>query len=178
MPNRLAGTVLFLVVAVFASACVTAPRKGTATADASLAPCGQRAEDSVYAHSAPIYRDCSVQNPVRQIPSNVRPDFTPEVAGNQCYTAEVEFVVSAAGELELGTVRVIHTNSQPFAQSVVNVLPRWKYDPAMLNGVAVRQIINLTQRMQTGSVVVARVAQGSGLPPVSRPPRGSTTPKC
>ena len=131
-------------------------------AETSIAPCGQSAEDSIYARSAPANRDCSVQKPAKQIPSNVRVDFPPEAAVSNCYAAEVESVVSEAGALEPGTVRVVRTNSQPFAESVVNVLPRWKYDPAMLNGVAVRQIVNLKQSTGVG---VVRAARGSGPPP-------------
>jgi hypothetical protein len=83
-----------------------------------------------------------------------------------CYTAEVEFVVDTVGLVELSTARVTRSNDPAFARALLAVLPRYRYDPARLGGIPVRQIATATETIATR---VVAVPAGGSVPP---PPRG------
>lgn len=68
---------------------------------------------------------------------------------------EVEFVVDANGFPETRTARILRTNDQAFAESIMAVLPQWRFEPATLDGVPVRQITMLKQTAQVRRVVVS-----------------------
>ena len=120
-----------------------------------------------------MFRECAVGTRARSIPTDARADFRPAPGGKSCYSVEVEFVVDARGYPETRTARVLRTNDQAFAESVMMVMPRWRFEPATVDGVPVRQI---TIVKQTAQVMVVAVPAGS--PPPSSPPRTRSVPKC
>lgn len=172
MRNSPAFSLPLVLAAVLLSACASGGKTDVASG-ASSARCALRAEDSVYARAKPVYRDCAVQRQAKLIPSNVNPDFSPPPSSTSCYSAEVEFVVDAAGMYEPGTARVVRASSQPFAEAIVAVLPRYKFDPAMVDGVAVRQITSIKRSAE----VMVRVVSSNG-PTGTAAPRRSSAPKC
>jgi TonB-like protein len=100
--------------------------------------------DSVYLEGGPVYRDCAVDRRAKLLGSLPVPNLelvTPPTGTPACWTAEIQFVVDSAGEPELMTVRVLRTSDPSFADAVIATLPQWKYQPAVKDGVAVRQIV-------------------------------------
>lgn len=143
-----------------------------ASASSRRSDCDLRAQDSVYALAGPVFRDCSVDTKARPTAADAHPDFRPTSPGNVCYSADVEYVVSTRGEVEQSTGRIVRASNDAYAQSVVNMLPRLKFEPAIRNGIPVRQIVADHHSMATA---VVKVAAGA---PVTPPPRGSVQTKC
>lgn len=128
-----------------------------ATAGAGRASCPLGAEDSVYLARGSVYRECAVDKRAQMLDRTARVDFQPIMplpGGQACYTAEVQFVVDPRGVPEADTITVIRTNSPAFAQTVVAAVPRWRYSPAQLHGVAVRQIMIETVKIRSALVTV------------------------
>jgi hypothetical protein len=152
MPKSpIAATAIFLAVLATAScatACVSPPR------------------DSTYAATGPVYRDCAVDTKAKSVGTVPRPDFQPTSTRNACYFAELEFVVDKGGRPEMNTATALHTNDRSFADTELATLPSWKYEPAMLAGTPVRQIVI---ERKTLAIVTVRVPAGSA-PPTSPPP--------
>jgi hypothetical protein len=110
-----------------------------------------------YLARGPVYRDCAVDRRARLLTTNGRPQFqppTPPLAGTACYSAQIEVVVDSAGVPELETVRVVRANDPAFADAVLASLPRWRYQPALKSGVAVRQVVRETQTIAVEVVLV------------------------
>lgn len=122
--------------------------------------CPLQAQDSVYLAAGPVYRDCAVDRKAEPT-AHPRPAFTPNPA-QSCYSAEVEFVVDATGVPEPGTAHVVRSNSRDFAEALTAVVPQLRFQPAMRDGIAVRQIVEFMQMAATGSAVTPL---GSSLPP-------------
>ena len=140
------------------------------TSSRSNRPCPLAPGDTLYLGRGPVYRACAVDRQARSIDHSARPDFqpsTPPPGGQACYRAELEFVVDSTGVPEAETARVVRTNNPTYAQSVMRVLPRWRYEPARLKGVPVRQIVEETAGL--GAVLVAVRAGDTPRPPL-RPP--------
>ena len=174
MPHRFARSTALLLFAAGVTACASsASSTETGVADEDDGRCPFRQQDSVFVAGGPVYRACAVKTKAVLLTTDIRPDFRPTVTGNTCYSAEVEFVVDARGLPETRTARVVRTNNQAFAESVLSLLPRLRFEPAKLDGVPVRQIV--VNRLTAGTTVaVVRVA-GGGAP--SAPPR-SARPRC
>lgn len=173
MPHRFARSTALLLFAAGVTACASsASSTETGVADEDDGRCPFRQQDSVFVAGGPVYRACAVKTKAVLLTKDIGPDFRPTVTGNTCYSAEVEFVVDARGIPETRTARVVRTTNQAFAESVLSVLPRWRFEPAKLDGVPVRQIV--VDRQSVGAVTVVRVA-GGGAP--SAPPR-SARPRC
>jgi ribonuclease D len=66
----------------------------------------------------------------------------------------LEYVVNEKGEIETKTARVVKTTNQNYAEALISILPQWKFEPAKLNDVPVRQIVVDKQMMQVMTVVV------------------------
>ncbi len=110
---------------------------------------------------------------------DVRPDFRPtptNMKNGNCYSAELEFVVNEQGAVETNTARVVKTTNQALADAMISILPQWKFEPAKLNGVAVRQIVSDTYSIQSQIVVVPAGTRPSRSTGPARPPR--STPRC
>jgi hypothetical protein len=143
---------------------------GTASCASAGGPhgssCAPLPRDSTYAAAGPVYRDCAVDTKAKSVGTVPRPDFQPSSARNACYFAELEFVVDKGGRPEMSTATVLHTNERSFADAELATVSAWKYEPAMLAGAPVRQIV--TER-KTVAVMTVLVPAGSG-PPTSPPP--------
>jgi hypothetical protein len=138
-------------------ACASASQTTGATA------CGLRSADSVFISRGPVYRACAVERQVEAI-AKPHPDFQPDrSAGQSCYSAELEFVVDTTGTPELGEARVVHANNPNFADAALRTLARWRYRPALLHGVPVRQLT--TEKLSVASVIVTVPAGGTPRPP-------------
>src|SRR4051812_21743223 len=92
------------VIIVGASFLVACASNGSHTAARERTSCGLVGRDSVFALAGPVYHDCAVDRKARLVSTGVHPDFRPTARG--CYSAEVEFVVDAAGRPEVGTARL------------------------------------------------------------------------
>lgn len=161
MPIRLP---LLAGVAIAIGACANA------TSASRAAACTLTAADSVFLKGGPVYRDCAVDHRVQSVDRSTRPNFRPEVSldfREACYSAEIQFVVDETGMPETEDARVIHSNNPAFASAAIEALSHWRYRPAVLNGVAVRQIT--TEKFGMSAVVVAVPAGQVPRPPVRRP---------
>jgi hypothetical protein len=156
---------LFVAATLLAGACASSPERTTER------DCTLSSADSVYLADGPVYRACAVDRPARVVQARV--GFTPSITppSSMCFNAEVEFVTGRDGRPEHGTVRLLRTSHQPFADAVVASVPGWTYSPALLDGVPVRQIV----RERRVAAVVAVVTSSSGGPPArpTSPPRGA-----
>jgi hypothetical protein len=153
-----------LSIAAVAGACASAP-SGAHRASCVLAP-----GDSVFLIGGPAYRDCAVEHRAVVVDRSANPEFrpsSPPPGGRACYSAEVEFVVDPAGAPETGHAIVLHTNNPEFAQAFVAALARWRYRPATIQGVPVRQIVIEKQAI---AEVVTAVRMGETPRPPNRMP--------
>ena len=152
------------VVATLAAACAST---GGA---AGRARRGLTRQDSTYLAGGPVYRDCAVDTKARLVTTGLHADYRPNRDG--CYSAEVEFVVDAAGVPEPRSIRTVRTNDPAFAEALAAFVPGLKYEPARIGGTAVRQIVSERQSFTAATVLVPK-----GSPPPSRP-NGATRPTC
>ena len=165
--------------AVLTACASSANRAETAGGDASAAGCALRPQDSTFAGGGSVYRDCQVKTKALLLTKDIHPDFRPPTSGTKsggCYSAELEYVVNEKGEVETKTARIVKTNNQAFAEAVISILPQWKFEPAKLNDVPVRQIVSDKQSMMTMVVVMP-----AGSPPSAAAAKASMTrpkPRC
>jgi hypothetical protein len=132
--------------------------------------CGLRGDDSSFAATGAVFRDCAVDQQVRLSTSSIRPDWTPSSpVRSACYFVELEFVVDTMGRAEMGTARAIRSNDRAFAEAWLATLNQWKYTPAQRAGAKVRQIVTEHRSAQIGVVVVPSGSPPPARPPVSRP---------
>ncbi|MDQ2664907.1 MAG: hypothetical protein M3Z05_02755 [Gemmatimonadota bacterium] len=153
--------VLFSAVALLASGCVFS--RQTSGDDPRPRPgCELRSSDSVFMAGRSVYRECAVDVAARNLtrgegpttrPSGPRPDG--------CHFVELAFVVDTTGKPEVRGARILQTSDQDYAYAVRRTLPTWRYEPARLGSVLVRQIV--TDREMV-SVVVQRVTARSAAP--------------
>jgi hypothetical protein len=128
----------------------------------------------VFIAGGPLFRECGVDTPARAVetPFDYRPSVRMEPrpqAGVTCYEAEIRFVVGLDGRPEPETIQLIRANNPALGQSLVRSVATWRYSPARLQGMPVRQIV--TERRGVGvRVTVSR----DGTPP-SRP---ALAPRC
>ncbi len=160
---RLPVCLAIIAACTFAAGCATTTRS-------SRAPCELEPSDSVFARGRPLFRECSVDRPARFVKSSVVPMFRPSTMESRCYTATLTFVVDSTGKPETATAQV-RSNDFDFGQSWLAILGQWRYEPAIRNGIPVRQIV--TSQQKAATVVVAVPA---GSPPPSGRPRN--TPPC
>lgn len=164
MAHRL---IVFVMIALAGVACA-----GTGAGGARHKPCDLLTRDSAFAASGPVFRDCAVDRAARLQTTSIHPDYRPTTTRSMCYSADVEFVVDSVGKPESQTAVVVRTNDQAFAESVVAMLNKLRYDPALREQMHVRQIVAMHQAMST---VVVLVKAGSSPPPPGMPP-GSAPP--
>ena len=151
------------ILSIATAACASASggsRKGA---------CALVSGDSIYLKRGTVYRDCAVDQRASLVDRSAHPDFRPTSlppGGRACYSAEVEFVVDTTGVPEAEPVTVLRSTNREFAQAVVAVVPRWRYQPATIQGVPVRQIVR--EREAIAQEVVA-VPAGQ-MPRPGRPP--------
>jgi hypothetical protein len=162
--RSIAATALLGIVAV-TGACASSSAKGFA-ADGG---CALLPQDSTFAMvHQPLYRECGVEKKVQKISANITPDWQRPsgAASRACYSAEVEFVVTAEGKPDAATARVVRTTTPSLAEALLSIIPRYRYEPAKRDGVAVAQITTEKYQVQTMTVVVpAGTRPGAGTMP-------------
>ena len=140
---------LLIVVAVAACA--------SGSSGPARASCTMATRDSTYLKRGVVYRDCAVETRAMAIDKSAHPDFHPSSlpsGGSACYSADIEFVVDTAGVPEVETATILQTKEPGYATAAVEALARWRYRPATIHGIAVRQIVQEKQRMAIAVVVV------------------------
>ena len=136
------------------------------TTTASPSSCAATPGDSATTRPGAVFRDCDVTVRARAIDRPMTMDFqAPETGEAQsCFSAELEFVVDTTGRPEVQTMKIVRTNNLPYAQWAMSAISQWRYSPAQLNGVPVRQIVH-EKPMHTRQIVYARAGERP------RPPR-------
>ena len=166
-PHTMSLRTALAILFGFAAACASRPRGRSAAAACDLSP-----SDSAFALGRPLFRDCGVDREARFLNNGgARSDFRPTELRSTCYFADVAFVVDSTGRPEASTARIVRTNDRGFAESVLRLVALWRYEPAMLNGMRVRQIV--TRHEAAATVVTVRPA---GAPPPTSPP--PNLPRC
>jgi hypothetical protein len=156
-------SVIAVMVMTMVSACASAGAKP----GAHRTDCGLTDSDAIFAVGGLVYHDCAVDRAAHLTASN-HPDFRPPTTNTACYSVDIEFVVDTAGRPETETARVVSTTDQPFAQSVLASLKDWKFNPAIRDGMPVRQIMSSHQAMQVGRVTVPAGAARPSRPSASQ----------
>jgi hypothetical protein len=137
-------------LATFASL-ATLALSACASGGAHLATCDAAPRDSIFAAAGPVYHSCAVDRRAELLTPGPRPDFFPP-ARTACFSAAIEFVVNQQGRPELETAHVLHANDRAFGDALLSTLANRKYQPAVLHGAPVRQIVE--DEMTVGTVVV------------------------
>jgi hypothetical protein len=152
---------LIITIVAAAAACAS-----TSSGVASQGACSLEPGDTVFLKGGPVYRDCAVDQHAVAIDRSALPNFTPPppAGGRACYSAEVEFVVDTEGMPETETAILLHASNPDYGVAAVAVLSRWRYKPAILHGVPVRQIVREKESL---GIAVVRVPAGS----IPSPPR-------
>ena len=143
------------------TACATGGGARTATCDA--AP-----RDSIFAATGPVYHGCAVDTRAELLSRGPAPDFHPPTR-TACYSAAIEFVVNQQGKPELETAHVLRANDRAFGDALLATLGNRKYEPALIHGSPVRQIVE--DEMTMGETVF-RVPAGQ------TPQRPARAPHC
>src|SRR3954470_20893351 len=115
---------------------------------AARTPCQLPASDSIFFRAGPVYPACDVQTQARRIEGNVRPDL-PSTGGSRsgCYSVDIEVVVDTLGHPETQTARMVKTTDDAYGQSVLALVPLWKFTPAMRDNRPVRQVFTTHESM-------------------------------
>ena len=154
-----------LMVAAATLACASAPTKG-----GQAASCTLDKSDSTYLKRGAVYRDCAVEQRAQPLDRSARIDYRPDgrlAVGQVCYSADVQFVVDANGIPEEDGAVVLRANNTSFGESALRGVAQWRYKPAEIQGLPVRQIVHETVKM---SAVTVAVRAGDVPRPPTRPP--------
>lgn len=92
----------------------------------------------------PVYRDCDVDRPARLRGSPPQPAWTPrgsDLVDGRCFRAEFQFVVDTLGAPDLSTLTAVSSSSTEYGEAVRATLRNLRYEPAILGGKPVRQIV-------------------------------------
>lgn len=106
--------------------------------------CDSPRPDSLARATPPIYRACDVDKPARLHDAAPELNFYPERETGprgQCYNASLEFVVGQDGAPELDSVRPRKSNSPELQAALRAQLPKLRYEPGLIAGFAVRQLV-------------------------------------
>jgi len=148
---------------------LTACAHGHGASTGEPAECLLEPGDTVYLADGPVFRECAVDEPARLLTPNARVDYRPDnpalVRNSFCYIAELDFVVGRDGRPERRTARVTKANDPGWGRAVLESLALWRYEPAVLSGSRVRQIVHARR---VTSIVLGPV--NGGRRPTSPPP--------
>jgi hypothetical protein len=157
--------VLVPAVAMLAAGCAFGHRT---SADAPRPGCELRSSDSAFVAGHPVYRECAVDVPARNLSRGEGPFTRPSgPRADGCHFVELAFVVDTTGKPEVGRARILQSSDRSYADAMLSTLPTWRYEPARIGSALVRQIV--TDREMV-SVVVQRIDAGTAAP--------SAMPKC
>lgn len=88
------------------------------------------------------YFEFQVEKPVVQAPGSTGPRY-PDILRSAGVEGEVlaQFVVDTTGKAERGSLKILKTSHELFAQAVQNALPNMKFIPAEVGGRRVKQLV-------------------------------------
>jgi len=88
------------------------------------------------------YFEFQVEKPVVQAPGSSGPRY-PDILRSAGVEGEVlaQFVVDTTGRAEKGSLKILKTSHELFAQAVQNALPNMKFIPAEVGGRRVKQLV-------------------------------------
>src|SRR5205814_1790548 len=88
------------------------------------------------------YFEFQVEKPVVQAPGSPGPRY-PDILRSAGVEGEVlaQFVVDTLGHAEKGSLKILKTTHELFAQAVQNALPNMKFIPAEVGGRHVKQLV-------------------------------------
>lgn len=88
------------------------------------------------------YFEFQVEKPVVQAPGSTGPRY-PDILRSAGVEGEVlaQFVVDTTGKAERGSLKILKTTHELFAQAVQNALPNMKFIPAEVGGRRVKQLV-------------------------------------
>ena len=99
----------------------------------------------------PVLTELQVDSTVRRDPSSASPEYPSELLSRNIEgSAFVLYIVDSTGRVDTNSYRVIRASHPGFAAAVQNALPRMRFSPAVLDGQAVRQLVqqNFAFRIQ------------------------------
>lgn len=88
------------------------------------------------------YFEFQVEKPAEMAPGSPTPKY-PSVLESSGIPGEVQcqFVVKSDGKADMDTFKVLKTTNELFSQAVKNNLPRMRFNPAMIGGKPVNQLV-------------------------------------
>lgn len=91
-----------------------------------------------------VYSAWQVEKAVLPLAGNPKPVY-PSTLQSAHVDGEVlaQFVVDTTGRVDMSTFRAIHSTNELFVQSVRRALAEWKFLPAEVDGVKVRQLVQM-----------------------------------
>jgi hypothetical protein len=169
----------FLLRALAAFVCIL---PGAAVAQSSEPACEAVAVDAARFGSTTVYRECAVEKKAK-LRKDVDPDFTLSSGTITCLTAKVEMMVDAAGRVNPTTARVLGTNFEPFGEALVNVLEKWRFEPAEIEKQKVAQLtlVEHSQRATDGmgrKQYTVSAMDGTSRSPLIGKPVGQSANRC
>lgn len=150
---------------LFALACLGLVVTSVDAQQARKGKCSGEAPDSVWLAQGPVYLDCEVDQKASHRGSEPRLDLTPSsfsVTETRCVRAVLEFVVDAAGQPEIATIRPRPGNDRTLEDAVRQTISALRYTPAQLGGQPVRQLVVYKRSLSA-------VARSSTQPVAPRP---------
>lgn len=154
--------VLMIIMAALAQSQTTAP-------DCTGAP-----PDSTWLAAGPVYRDCEVDTAARQKDEGPRYQNTRFVGlrvDKPCLRIKLDVVVEANGRVNRDLVNVVSSDHRVMTEETLKTLGGLRYDPAMKDGQAVRQLARYERSVRLEGVTIA--VGPAGRPPPSQPPMRS-----
>jgi TonB family protein len=88
-----------------------------------------------------------VQKPALPLPTNPVPHHPRSLRG-QSGSVTVQFIVDASGQIDASSVKVTAATNVGFVDAVKDVLPKFKFTPAELNGEKVAQCVEMPFRFE------------------------------
>ena len=134
------GAATFAAVAVACT--VESPDRPTAPA-VSTAPAAVRATPALKPQQGPFF-EFQVERQASAIPGGLTFHYPDALQGTKrSGNVLLQFVVDTAGHVDLGTVRVLSSSDPAFTAAVEAALPTARFEPALVGGRPVRQLIQL-----------------------------------
>ncbi len=104
-----------------------------------------------------VYTADLVDSPARLARQDLEISYPPElVASKASGSAVAEFVVSASGEIEPGSMQIVSASQPLFARAALQALSRAHFAPALKGGVAVRQLVQQPFSFSLGPDSISR----------------------
>jgi hypothetical protein len=102
--------------------------------------CDRSDQDSTALFHSPLYRTCAVDVPARVVEQKLQPNFRWEARTFACYSALIIVAVDTTGMPEVETAHIQRYSNYEFAQSMLDVVGGFRFEPARLGDAHVRQL--------------------------------------